>query len=114
MTKLTSSSRFRTALASLVLFGSLMPGLAAAMPDTRSAKHMDRCAQLMALWGRYHPALSGHHDGQVAIARLALYRCSQGRFDEANQAFERILRQGLIPFPVAPATDVALSAEDNP
>jgi hypothetical protein len=114
MTKCIPSSRFRMALAALALFGSLLPGLAAAMPDTPSPKHMERCAHLMALWNRYHPALSGHHDGQVAIARLALYRCSVGRFDEANQAFERILRQGLVPFPAGPATDIALTAEDNP
>ncbi len=61
-----------------------------------------RCTQRYALWWRYLHGTASNHNGQRAIAELALHRCQTGQYHPAIEDLEDMLRRSRVPLPDAP------------
>ncbi len=59
----------------------------------------ERCDTLFDIYYRYAHDVTHHHDGEVAKATLAKYRCDTGQVAEGQRTLEEILQRNLLNYP---------------
>ena len=59
----------------------------------------ERCATLFEIYYRYVFDVTHHHDGDMAKAELAKYRCDNGQVAEGQRALEEVLQRNGLNYP---------------
>jgi len=92
-------------LATRLALVSALAVLGGCEPPPASPERAAYCSRLYNLYTRYHTIVTYGHDGDRALADLAIHDCAYGRYDEGEAVLQQLLdREGHEPPAYAPAT----------